>query len=279
MNRSEHFRRSRREDAGQGTATADEALPREFRLTAQIEPFDSFWEAPEDIEKGYASFYQFYKYNYLKYVPSNTESKILVISCGPGYFVNLLNKEGYRNVLGIDSNADKVRYAQEKHLNCTVEEAFPFLDKRMDHYDVICCEQELNHLTKEEILIFLNLCWQSLRPGGTLIVHGLNGANPITGAEALAQNFDHYNTFTEYTLRQALKYAQFEGIVVFPLNLYVFYKNPLNYVLILINALYELFFKFSFMLYGKSNRLFTKKIGAVCKKPSASTPEPPRSLC
>ena len=136
--------------------------------------------------------------------------RILVISCGPGYFVNLLNKEGYRNVLGIDSNADKVRYAQEKELNCTVEEAFPFLAKHVEQYDVIFCEQELNHLTKEEILIFLKLCWQSLRQDGTLIVHVLNGANPITGAEALAQNFDHYNTFTEYTLRQALKYADFD---------------------------------------------------------------------
>ena len=271
MNGSEHFRRSGREKVGKETTTTDVPLPQEFRLTAQIEPFDSFWEAPEDIEKGYKSFYQFYKYNYLKYVPDNHEVSILVISCGPGYFVNLLNKEGYHNVLGIDSIAEKIRYAQEKNLNCTVEEAFPFLAKHVNDYDVIYCEQELNHLTKEEILAFLKLCRESLRPGGTLIVHGLNGANPVTGAEALAQNFDHYNTFTEYTLRQALKYAKFEEIVVIPLNLYVFYNNPLNYVLILINSLYTLFFRFSFMLYGKSNKLFTKKIGAICKKPLAST--------
>lgn len=270
MKAPEHFRRSGMEEVRTRPSTEIETLPREFRLTAKIEPFDSFWEAPEDIEKGYASFYQFYKYNYLKYVPGNRGTNILVISCGPGYFVSLLNKEGYQNVLGIDSNTDKVRYAQEKELNCSVEEAFPFLAKHIDQYDVIFCEQELNHLTKEEILIFLKLCWQGLRPNGTLIVHVLNGGNPITGAEALAQNFDHYNTFTEYTLRQALKYAKFEEIVVIPLNLYVFYKNPLNYVLILINTFYTLFFKFSFRLYGKSNRLFTKKIGAICKKPFTS---------
>ena len=27
-------------------------LPLNFVLTAKIEPFDSFWEAPDDIEKG-----------------------------------------------------------------------------------------------------------------------------------------------------------------------------------------------------------------------------------
>ena len=235
-------------------------------LTAKIEPFDSFWEAPENIEKGYNSFYQFYKCNYLKYVPKDKQAHILVISCGPGYFVNLLTKEGYSNVLGIDSFPEKVAYAKERNLNCRAEQAFPFLEKNKEQYDVIFCEQELNHLTKEEILIFLKLCWDSLKTNGTLLVHALNGANPITGAEALAQNFDHYNTFTEYTLRQVLGHSGFKDIQVLPLNLYVFYKNPLNYILILLDFLYTSFFRLSFIMYGKSNKIFTKKIASACKK-------------
>jgi len=235
-------------------------------LTAKIEPFDSFWEGPEDVEKGYASFFQFYKCNYLKSLPANKDAQILVISCGPGYFINLLSKEGYRNVLGIDSDPDKVNYARRRNLNCRVERAFAHLEDKKDYYDVIFCEQELNHLTKEELLVFLRLCWNALKPNGTLIVHGLNGANPITGAEALAQNFDHYNTFTEYTLRQVLKHSQFSEIKLIPLNLYLFYKNPLNYILIVLDKLYSLLFTFSFMLYGKSNRVWTKKIAASCRK-------------
>jgi SAM-dependent methyltransferase len=239
-------------------------------LTAKIEPFDSFWEAPEDIEKGYSSFSKFYRGNYLKYINTNKQSRILIISCGPGYFVNLLTEEGYTNVLGIDSFPEKVKYAQQRNLNCRVEEAFPFLEHNKEPYDVIFCEQELNHLTKEEILSFLKLCRDNLHENGVLIVHGLNGANPLTGAEALAQNFDHYNTFTEYTLRQILQYSNFEGIKIIPLNLYVFYLNPLNYILIAVDSLYTLFFRFSFMLYGKSNRIFTKKIAAVCRKGSST---------
>ena len=240
-------------------------------LTAKIEPFDSFWEAPEDIAKGYRSFYQFYRRNYFPCLPADRQSRILVVSCGPGYFVNLLTREGYTDVLGIDSDPDKVRYATERDLPCRAERVFPFLEQRPEHYDVIFCEQELNHLTKAEILDFLQLCRTALRAGGTLIVHALNGANPITGAEALAQNFDHYNTFTEYTLRQVLVYTGYTDVRVMPLNLYVFYRNPLNYVLILLDRLYTLFFRFSFMLYGKANRIFTKKLAAVCKK-GASAP-------
>ena len=256
-----------RHDHQTGAEEHDLAFP-DMDLTAKIEPFDSFWEAPENIEKGYASFYQFYKCNYLKYVPGDKAAKILVISCGPGYFVNLLAKHGYRNVLGIDSDASKIEQARKKNLNCRTERAFAHLQRCREEYDLIFCEQELNHLTKKEILVFLGLCSNRLAPGGTLIVHGLNGANPITGAEALAQNFDHYNTFTEYTLRQILATTGFQEIRVMPLNLYVFYKNPLNYVLIVLDRLYTLFFRFSFLLYGKANKIFTKKIAAVCRKVS-----------
>ncbi len=239
-------------------------------LAAKIEPFDSFWEAPDDIEKGYSTFYRFYKHNYLKHLPEDKDLNILVISCGSGYFVNLLNRQGYKNVLGIDSFPEKVKYAQQRNLNCKVANAFEFLQGSDQPYDVIFCEQELNHLTKEEMLEFLDLCWQKLRANGTLLVHSLNGANPITGPEALAQNFDHYNTFTEYTMKQVLGFCKFTSVKVFPLNLYVFYTNPANYVLMLVSALYTLFFRLSFILYGKKNKLFTKKIGAVCRKPSSS---------
>lgn len=237
-------------------------------LTAKIEPFDSFWEGPENVEKGYGSFYRFYKDNYLRHIPSDRGINILVISCGPGYFVNLLVKEGYTNVKGIDSFEDKIEHAIAHELPCEHAEAFDYLESSSEPYDVIFCEQELNHLTKNEIIEFLELCWSKLKPEGLLISHVLNGANPITGAEALAQNFDHYNTFTEYTMRQVLEHTKFENIKVVPLNLYVFWKNPLNYVLIFMSFLYTLFFRVSFIMYGKKNKLFTKKIAAVACKPS-----------
>lgn len=238
-----------------------------MELTAQMEPFDSFWEGPEEVEKGYDKFYQFYRHNYLKYVPEDRNARILVISCGPGYFVNTLVKHGYQNVIGIDSFESKVKYGQQHGLDCRTERAFPFLATRKEALDAIFCEQELNHLTKKEMLIFLRLVRESLVPGGTLIVHGLNGANPITGSEALAQNFDHYNTFTDYTLRQVLGHSGFEHVKVFPLHLYVFYKNPVNYVAWGASALLNIFFRACFVLYGKSNKIFTKKLAAACRKP------------
>lgn len=235
-------------------------------LTAKIEPFDSFWEAPEDIEKGYRTFSTFYKNNYLKYIPNDKNSRILVTSCGAGYFVNLLRTEGYSSVLGIDSSPEKVDHATKKGLNCVVAHTFDFLNQNPLPFDVIFAEQEINHLTKQEILDFLKLCWDNLNNGGTLLIHSINGANPITGAEAFAQNFDHYNSFTEYSLTQILEYSRFRDIKVAPLNLYVFYSNPLNYLGIFLDKLNTFVFRVNFRLYGKSNRIFTKKIAGICKK-------------
>ena len=154
-------------------------------LTAKMEPFDSFWEAPTNIEKGYYTFGEFYKANYLKYIPTEKESNILFISCGYGYFVDLLRKNGYSNVLGIDIDPEKVEYARERKLNCRVEESFPFLENNREQFDLIFCEQEINHLTKDEILQFLKLCWDSLKRDGAVIIHSQNGANPITAGPKL----------------------------------------------------------------------------------------------
>lgn len=237
------------------------------QLSARLEPFDSYWQAPADVEKGYSSFREYYRCNFLPHFPADRQVRILVISAGPGYLVKLLWEQGYRNVQGIDSDPQKVEHARSRDLPIEVEAAFPFLEKSTGLFDVIVGEQELNHLTKGEMIEFLKLCRQSLKPGGTLIVYGLNGANPITGPEALAMNLDHFHTLTEYSLRQVLELCGFERIRPFPLKLYVFYRNPLNYAGIVLTGLLHLAFRLLFILYGKSNRIFTKKIGAVARKP------------
>jgi SAM-dependent methyltransferase len=243
----------------------------EHELTARIEPFDSFWEAPRDIEKGYSTFARFYSHNYLSHLPAAKNSRILVISCGPGYFVNLLRDQGYTGVEGIDSFPEKIELARKRGLPCRVARAFPLLEEDGESYDVIFAEQEINHLTKDEIVRFLELCRERLAPGGTLVVHSINATTPLTGSESRNGNFDHYNSFTEYSLVQILKYSGFEDVHAFPLNLYVFWTNPLNYVALAIHGCWTLFFRFNFRLVGKDDRIFTKKLGAVAKSPSRPT--------
>lgn len=238
------------------------------QLAARLEPFDSYWQAPADVEKGYRKFAAYYRANYLRHLPADRAARILVVSCGPGYLVSLLREAGYGNVLGIDSDPGKIAHAQRRGLPCETARAFPFLEQGRGPFDVIIPEQELNHLTLDEQIEFLRLCRRNLKPGGLMIVYGLNGANPLVGSENLAHNIDHFNTFTDYSLKQILSLGGLEVVEVMPLKLYVFWKNPLNYVGLVATTLLELLFRACFVLYGKDVKILTKKLAAVCRNPA-----------
>jgi SAM-dependent methyltransferase len=238
------------------------------KLAARLEPFDSYWQAPADVESGYKSFSAYYRANYLPHIPADRNAKILVVSCGPGYLVDLLAESGYRNVLGIDSDAAKVEHARRRGLNCETAEVFPFLALHQNgEYDSIIPEQELNHLTIDETIAFLDLCRRALRPGGQIIVYAMNGANPLVGSENLAHNIDHFYNVTEYSIGQLLQLGGFQKVRPFALKLYVFWKNPLNYVGLAVTSVMEAAMRIIFTLYGKKVRILSKKIAAIAERP------------
>ncbi len=236
---------------------------RSERLAARLEPFDSYWQAPKDVEKGFTSFTAYYRANYLPRMPADKQARILVISCGPGYLVKMLRDCGYSSVLGIDSDTAKVDVARRHQLPCEVARAFEFLADKQGEYDVIIPEQELNHLTLDETVEFLSLCRQALRPDGRVIVYAMNAANPMVGSENLSHNIDHFYLVTEYSLGQILQLAGFQQVQPFALQLYVFWKNPLNYVGLAVTAALEAVFRILFVMYGKKVKILSKKVAAV----------------
>jgi len=238
------------------------------KLAARLEPFDSYWQAPADVDSGYKSFSAYYRANYLPHIPADRNARILVVSCGPGYLVDLLTASGYKNVLGIDSDAAKIEHARRRGLNCQVAEVFPFLAVHQSaEYDCIVPEQELNHLTIDETIAFLDSCRRALKPGGTIIVYAMNGANPLVGSENLAHNIDHFYNVTEYSLGQLLQLGGFQNVRPFALKLYVFWKNPLNYVGLAVTSVMEATMRVIFTLYGKKVRILSKKIAAIAERP------------
>jgi SAM-dependent methyltransferase len=258
-----------RESAPRASVTALPGGLAAPKLAARLEPFDSYWQAPADVDSGYKSFSAYYRANYLPHIPADRQAKILVISCGPGYLVDLLVRCGYRNVFGIDSDVAKVEHAQRRNLPCETAQAFPFLSQHQNgEYDCIIPEQELNHLTLDETIAFLGLCRQALRPGGCVIVYAMNGANPLVGSENIAHNIDHFYNLTEYSIGQVLQLAGFQGVHPFALKLYVFWKNPFNYVGLAVTGVLEAAMRIIFRLYGKKVRIVSKKIAAVAARPA-----------
>ena len=236
-------------------------------LAARLEPFDSYWQAPENVEQGYKSFAAYYRANYLSRLPADRSASILVVSCGPGYLVSVLLAAGYTSAVGIDSDPAKVAHATRRKLPCVAATAFEYLESRVAEFDVIIPEQELNHLTLDETIEFLRLCHKALKPGGQVIAYAMNGANPLVGSENISHNIDHFYNLTDHSFQQILQLAGFERIRTFPLKLYVFWKNPLNYVGLLATGAMELAMRIVFVLYAKKVRVLSKKIAAEAFKP------------
>lgn len=235
-------------------------------LAARLEPFDSYWQAPKDVESGYKSFAAYYRANYLPHLPEDRNARILVVSCGPGYLLEVLKQAGYRSVVGIDSDPAKVEYGRRRGLPCETARAFEFLEGKRGEFDAIIPEQELNHLTHAETIEFLRLCHAALRPGGRVIVYAMNAANPLVGSENLSHNIDHFYLVTEYSLTQLLELGGFKDVRPFALKLYVFWKNPLNYVGLAVTGFLEACMRVIFMLYGKKVKVLSKKVAAVAAR-------------
>jgi hypothetical protein len=100
------------------------------------------------------------------------------------------------------------------------------------------------------------------------VLYAINSANPFVGSENRAQNIDHFYTVTEYSIRQLMQLGGLVNIKPFPLKLYVFWKNPLNYVGLAVTTVLEMGMRIMFRLYGKKVDILTKKIGATGYRPA-----------
>ena len=240
-----------------------------MKLTAMYAPFTSFCEGPRNIEKGFKLFNLFHEKNLKKYMPQASNAKIVVVSSGPGYMQDSLQKWGYTcDVLGIDSNETHVRYAQGKGFNSLTGDCLEYLDSHKESYDVIIAEQEVNHLTRDEFLRFLTIAYDALRPEGILLLSAANCANPLIATEYLGNNIDHYLSLSPHGMRQYFQLSPFnhKKIIIFAHDFYVIWYNPFNYIAKALTGCLHLLLRGMFALYGKNNRIFTKRFGVVAVK-------------
>jgi 2-polyprenyl-3-methyl-5-hydroxy-6-metoxy-1,4-benzoquinol methylase len=234
-----------------------------FQLTGKIHPWTTFCEGISDIEAGFRYYEKLYRRNYSHLLPEDKDAMILVTSAGVGYFMTFLNQKGYKNFVGVDSDEHKIDYAKDKGIKVLHENAFDFLNNTEQMFDLIVAEQEINHLTKRELILFLTMARKRLNENGRLILNTYNYANPITAIDHFGHNFDHFAGYTENSLKQVFKYCGFGGVKCYPIDNYVFYWNPLNWIAKMIAGLFSFSLWIIFKMYGKSDTLFTKRIIGV----------------
>jgi 2-polyprenyl-3-methyl-5-hydroxy-6-metoxy-1,4-benzoquinol methylase len=151
---------------------------------------------------------------YGKYLPEDPSTPILDIACGGGQFLYFLQKNGYAAAEGIDLSGEQIAVARSKGVaNLRCGDYRDQLRSRPGYYGLITAHHFIEHLSKDEIIEFLESIFEALRPGGRVLVSTGNVAS-LFGASHICADFTHETGFTPRSLQQVLMTMGFEEVTV-----------------------------------------------------------------
>lgn len=157
-----------------------------------------------------------YDYVYGKLLPADKMAKILDIGCGAGHFLFYLDKKGYKNYKGIDISSDQVEFVKANITEkVEVADAFDFLEKAKEEYDVIVGNDFIEHIRKEGLIEVMDLIYVALKPNGMVILKTPNMSAPFASISRYI-DITHEIGFTEESLTQLLKIAGFQRVECYP---------------------------------------------------------------
>ncbi len=145
------------------------------------------------------------------WLPENKEAQILDLGCGSGKWLYYLSDRGYHNLTGVDLSAEQVDLARQVTADVVVENALAFLPRNQQKFDLITAFDLIEHLQKDEVINFLDLAADSLRPGGRLILQTPNADSPWAASIRYA-DFTHEVGFTPALLEKLLTGAGFVSV-------------------------------------------------------------------
>lgn len=150
-----------------------------------------------------------------KYLPIlrdiNHDNPILELGCGPGYILEYLTSQGFRNIHGIDISKEQVALATSRGLSASVADVFKFLSKQKERYSAIIALDFIEHFTKQELISLFPLIFQALRKNGILLVQTPNGQGLFPG-QVIYGDLTHLTIFAEDSLSHILTLTGFHNI-------------------------------------------------------------------
>lgn len=178
-------------------------MTKQFRERAYASYFTHQYSSANRVDDAaYREYGRILRELLVPYLPSNREAEIVDVACGTGFAVHALREAGYTRVRGIDLSPEQVEIARGRGLPVERGDLFPYLEDRSGSLDAIVALDILEHLDRDELLRFFDLCRQALRPGGRLIAKTAN-ANSLLGPRFRYLDFTHEIIFTERSLRAA----------------------------------------------------------------------------
>ena len=206
-----------------------------------------------------------YQQHFGNHIPDDRSVRIADLGCGYGGLVWWLLQSGFTNVKGVDGSPEQVELANKLGIsNVWLGDVFSFL-KEERGYSILFARDLIEHFDKQAVFDFLSNCFESLAPGGKLIIQVPNAESPYFGRVRYG-DFTHELAFTSSSISQLLAAVGFSEIEVHPWRPVV--AGPKSAIRYLIWRLIELFLKLPIQIEsGGSNKIVTMNLISVARKP------------
>lgn len=185
---------------------ADYRIPIYTKYASQIQDTSVVFD--EDKATIWAKAYEHYFRGWL------TEMKnaaIADVACGGGKLLYFFKRRGYTNLCGVDISPEQVKLARQVTPDVEEGNVLDFLKSRPLSFDCITALDIVEHFRKDEVLRFLELCYDSLRPGGRLILQTPNADSPC-GASMAYGDFTHEVCFTPNAILRLVSMCGFRKL-------------------------------------------------------------------
>ncbi len=148
-----------------------------------------------------------YRFRFRGWLPKATDSRILDLGCGDGKILWYLGKK-YSYVHGVDLDSQKLDIAKSMGVSVQCQDVFEFLSTTNKTFDLICALDLVEHLGKNRIPTFLELCFKKLNSGGRIILQMPNPLSPF-GFSVQQGDLTHEFTLAPVLTRKLLEIAGF----------------------------------------------------------------------
>jgi 2-polyprenyl-3-methyl-5-hydroxy-6-metoxy-1,4-benzoquinol methylase len=140
--------------------------------------------------------------------------RILDVGCGAGFLLEALEREGYARLWGVELDENQYRVATSRltHAKLAHQDAFAFLERTDESFDVIFFYDLLEHVRKPDVVPLLRLAREALQAGGALVIKTPNAESPLFATRMRYVDFTHEVMFSQDSIRMVLRQAGFERI-------------------------------------------------------------------
>ncbi len=135
---------------------------------------------------------------------------------------------GYDDYNGVDISPSTIKFCRSISLNCElIENTITYLSNKPRSFDLITLLDVLEHIPKDELILFMKAIKQSLKIGGKLIIQVPNLQAP-DGHLHMFNDITHLSGFVEHSLAQLIITSGFKNFHFQPFE-EIITKNFINF--------------------------------------------------